>query len=183
MKRLILLSLVVLSVVSQAQELSTNQEVLQRQINRLNLRKVNLRDSGSVYVSPSRLETRLAGVVGTPSDTGAVVMPWELGAYQLGIANIPDTANYMEYADTTAKIAMQWELDGKQAAGTYATPATVAESIDVYTMTMSGWNIGTIPVRLNDSTIISLVIPSDSTQAATGGVWHSTTDGIIRRKW
>lgn len=35
--------------------------------------------------------------------------------YQAPISNLADTSKYIEYADTTAKIAMQWELDGKQA--------------------------------------------------------------------
>ena len=183
MKKLIVLILLSFAV-SQAQELSTNEELLQRQINRINTRKLSKSDS-LLYVTKTALDARVADleINGVPSDTGAVVMPWELGAYQLRIGNLPDTAKYVEYSDTTAKIAMQWEVDGKQAKGTYATPATVAESLAYHAVVMTGWTAGTVPVRLNDSTIISLVIPSDSTSAATGGVWYNTTDGIIRRKW
>jgi len=172
MKKILVLVLLSFAV-SQAQDLSTNEELLQRQINRLNLRKVNLRDSGSAYVSPSALEARISGIEVNGVTTDTTSLSNRINAKQ-------NAGTYIVPSDTTL---LSNRINGKQAAGTYATPATVAESIDVYTMTMSGWNIGTIPVRLNDSTIISLVIPSDSTQAASGGIWYNTADGIIRRKW
>jgi len=64
--------------------------------------------NGTTYYAKN--DTIYTGGTGGSTDTSIVVMPWELGAYQVKITNITDTSKYIEYADTTASLVKQWRL-------------------------------------------------------------------------
>ena len=105
-----------------------------------------------------------------------------LDGKQATISNLADTSKYIEYADTTALIGMQWELDGKisNTGGTINGTLHINSGDDYTPLTLEGNGSGnSASFILNDDGDLTLQPSVSGTKVTIGGNLDISNNNII----